>query len=343
MDKSNNYLFLAVFLSILTLILSILSTNIYISLAQKFKFFSVPHQGGVRKEIIPTSGGISFGLVYLVMVISLNYFFEIPNGYLYSIILGCGIMLIIGFIDDIYALSSGIRLVMQLFFVLFVCYLFEIDKALNEPIEYLIILPTIIFGSIWIINTFNFIDGADGLVATNSSIFALLGGLFLLFSNQQYLALLLFILFSLNLGFLFHNWSPAKIFMGDSGSLFLGSLFVVFTIGAFSSDAVTYWTWIILLSIFYVETTVTLMVRIKRRENALKVHHSHHAYQQIIISSGKHYRPALFSIILHFLWIIPMSMLAYNYPAKGWLITLITCLPLIFLFYFFGPYRTRDT
>ena len=336
-----DYLFLTVFLSILTLILSIVSTKIYISLAQKFKLFSVPHQGGVRKDIIPTSGGISFGLVYLLMLMILNYFYQIPNSYFYSIIFGSGTMLLIGFIDDIYSLSSGIRLVIQLFFVLLVCYLFDIDKILNGSIEYLIILPIIIFGSIWIINTFNFVDGADGLVATNTSIFALTGGLFLLFVDEKYLALLLFMLFALNIGLLFYNWSPAKIFMGDSGSLFQGSLFVIYTIGAFSTDAVTYWTWIILLSIFYVETTVTLMVRIKRRENVLKVHHSHHAYQQLIIRSGKHYWPALFSIIINFIWVIPMSVLSYIYPEKGFLIAIITCLPLSVLFYLFGPYRTK--
>mgnify|MGYP001207418184 CR=1 FL=1 len=341
MDKSSNYLFLAVMLSTLSLILSVLSTKIYISIAQKFKFFSVPHKGGVRKEIIPTSGGISFGLIYLAMLLSLNHFLVIPHAYLLTIIFGCGIMLLVGFIDDIYGLSSGIRLVLQLIFVLLVCYTFEIHKVIHEPVEYLILFPIIIFGSIWIINTFNFIDGADGLVATNSSIFALIGGLFLYFSNQQNLALILFMLSSLNLGFLFHNWSPAKIFMGDSGSLFLGSLFVVFTVGAFSADGVSYWTWITLLSIFYVETTVTLIVRIKRRENALKVHHSHHAYQQIIIKSGKHYKPALFSIVINSLWVVPMSILSYLYPEKGFLIAIMTCLPLSILFYMFGPYRTK--
>ena len=341
MNKISSYLFLAILLSTLSLILSAVSTNFYISLAQKFKLFSTPHQGGVRKDIIPTSGGISFGLIYLLMIMTLNFFLPIPNAYLQSIIFGCGIMLLIGFIDDIYGLSSGIRLVIQLLFVLFVCYLFEIDKVLSNPIEYVIILPIIIFGSVWIINTFNFVDGADGLVATNSAIFSLVGGLFLFFSSQQILSLILFMLFSLNLGFLFHNWSPARIFMGDSGSLFLGSLFVIFTIGAFSTDVVSYWTWIILLSIFYVETTVTLMVRIKRGENALKVHHSHHAYQQIIIKSGKHYKPALFSIIINSFWIAPMSILSYLYPEKGLLIAIITCLPLAVLFYLFGPYRTK--
>ena len=342
MDQISNQVLFIALSSFFALILSILATKFYISIAHKYKLLSVPHQGGVRKDIVPTSGGISFGLIYIAFIVGLSYISEIPNTYFYSITFGSGAMLIMGFIDDIYGLSSGIRLVLQFLFVLFVSYLFGVDEIIDGTFEYLLLLPIIIFGSIWIINTFNFIDGADGLVSTNSSIFAFIGGVFLLINNETILALLLFILSTLNLGFLVYNWSPAKVFMGDSGSLFLGSIFVIFGIGAFTQDTITFWIWLILLSIFYIETTVTLLIRIKRKENALKVHHSHHAYQQIIISSGKHNRPAILSIILHFIWIIPMAILAYNYPEKGWFITLIACLPLLFLFYFFGPYRTKD-
>ena len=113
--------------------------------------------------------------------------------------------------------------------------------------------------------------------------------------------------------------------------------FIIFIIGAYSNEVLNYWTWLIMLSIFYVETTVTLLVRIKRRENALKVHHSHHAYQQIIISTGKHNRTALISIIIQSVWLIPMTLIASKYPEFGFLITLIVCLPLSVIFYFFDP------
>jgi len=324
------------------LFLSIVSIKIYISVANRFKLFSVPHQGGVRKDIIPTSGGISFGMIYLLIVIGISAYFDVPQNYFYSIIIGSGFIMIIGFMDDIFHLSSGFRLFIQLAFVVFVCYMFGLPQSIHS-LDKLLILMIIIIGSIWMINTFNFIDGADGLVATNCAIFSLVGGLFLLIQGQNNLSMLLFSLLGINLGFLYFNWSPAKIFMGDSGSLFLGSIFVIFSIGAYSNEVLNYWTWLILLSIFYVETTITLIIRIKRGENALKVHHSHHAYQQIIINSGKHEKPALLSIIIHTLWVIPMSILSFIYPDSGFLITLVTCLPLSIVFYLFGPYKTRNT
>tara|TARA_B100001250_G_C19805750_1_gene793220 strand:- start:1768 stop:2802 length:1035 start_codon:yes stop_codon:yes gene_type:complete len=341
MDKIIAYFSVSALFIFITLIISIFFTKIYICLAKKLGFFSVPHQGGVRQDIIPTSGGIAFGLTYLLMLLLLAAFIELPENYFLSIIFGSGFMLLTGFIDDIHSLSSSIRLVIQLLFVTVICFLFDVQSSFNSNLDYFFVLPIIIFGSIWIINTFNFIDGADGLVATNSIIFSLVGAIYLLLSENQILATLLLMLSAVNLGFLFFNWSPAKIFMGDSGSLFLGSVFVIFLLGSYIESPITYWTWIILLSIFYIETTVTLFVRIKRQENFLSVHHSHHAYQQIIITSGEHNRPALISIFINILWVIPMSSLSFIYPEYGAFIAVVTCLPLSFLFYFFGPYQTK--
>ena len=101
-------------------------------------------------------------------------------------------------------------------------------------------------------------------------------------------------------------------------------------------------TWLILLSIFYIETTVTLIVRIIRRENVFKSHHSLHAYQQIVIRTGRHNRPAIFSIIISIVWTIPMSILSYNFPYYGFYITLITCIPLSLIFYLYGPKIAKE-
>ena len=328
--------------SLTSLICSMVLINIYISLAKKFKFFSKPHQGGVRQDIIPTSGGIAFGLAYLLMVFLFNMLQPVPQDYLSSIIYGSGLMLLTGFIDDIYSITSTIRLIIQLIFVMGVSFLFGVQDLLNSSLDYITLVPIIILGSIWIINTFNFIDGADGLVSTNSAIFSLVGGIYLLLNQQEILATLLFMLSAVNIGFLYFNWSPARIFMGDSGSLLLGSLFVIFLIGSYTEGLTSFWSWLILLSIFYVETTVTLLVRIRRKENVLSVHHSLHAYQQIIINSGIHSLPAKISVLINFLWTVPMSFLAFVYPEYGGIFLMFTCIPLAVCFYRFGPFQAKS-
>ena len=322
--------------------LSILITYLYIKAALKFNLLSQPHPGGVRQESMPTSGGMAFGVLYCLILISYNQFFSIPDPYKYSIFIGSGSMILIGFLDDIYGLSSSIKLVLQFLFMFLIAYFFDIHTwIINDPNQFQIFTTFLfLFGSIWLINTFNFIDGADGLVSTNSAIFSLISGFYFYLSDQSALAGCLWILSSVNLGFLIFNWSPAKIFMGDSGSLLLGSLFVIFITGSSITNQIPIWSWLTLLSIFYVETTVTLVIRLWRKENAFKVHHKLHAYQRQIIVTGDHSRPAKISVWINILWTAPLSIACYLYPQYGALITMIACIPLSIIFYFFGPYQT---
>jgi UDP-N-acetylmuramyl pentapeptide phosphotransferase/UDP-N-acetylglucosamine-1-phosphate transferase len=324
--------------------LSILTTYLYIKVALKFNLLSQPHPGGVRQENIPTSGGIAFGLLYCLILFIYNQFFSIPDPYKYSIFIGSGLMILIGFLDDIYGLSSLKKLIFQFLFMFLIAYFFDIHIwIMDDPNQFnFFIIFLFLLGSIWLINTFNFIDGADGLVSTNSAIFSLVAGSFFFLSGESTLAVCLWILSCINLGFLVFNWAPAKVFMGDSGALLLGSLFVIFIIGSGMTDQIPIWSWLTLLSIFYVETTVTLMVRLWRRENAFKVHHKLHAYQRQIITTGDHSRPAKISVWMNVLWTVPLSFACYFHPQYGVLITLIACIPLSIVFYIFGPYQTSQ-
>tara|TARA_B100001750_G_C15489326_1_gene590250 strand:- start:98 stop:1132 length:1035 start_codon:yes stop_codon:yes gene_type:complete len=340
MEATINTNVIAISFSFAAFFSAIISTKIYISFAKKFQIASKPHQGGVRKDIVPTSSGVAFGFVYILIIFIFDNFFEIPSSYTLSIIFGSGLMLLIGFLDDIYPLSSSFRLLFQFLFLFLIGYLFDAYILLYQQYG-LIISFVLLFGSIWIINTFNFIDGADGLLSTNSAIFSIFGGAYIFLSGEITLAISLWILSCINIGFLFFNWSPAKVFMGDSGSLFLGSIFVIFLIGSIVSMKNVIWPLLILLSILYVETTVTLIVRLWRKENAFSEHHSLHAYQQEIIRTGIHSRPSIISLIISFFWTIPMSYLAFIFPNYGLLICLITCLPLSIAFYIFGPYQTK--
>ncbi len=331
--------------SLATIILTIIAVKFFIVLAHKYNLKSVPHKGGVRQDRVPTSGGISFGFVYLTMILTFKYFHGISDPYFLSIFFGSGMLMLIGFIDDIFSNSNSIlsrltRLFTQFAFVTFTMWLFEAENySFGNPI---LMIPIYLLGLTWVINTFNFVDGADGLVSVNSAFFSFMGGTFCFLNLDYSLAACLWMLTSINIGFLVFNWSPAKVFMGDSGALMIGSIYSIFILGALSNGISSVWTWLILLSIFYVDTTVTLLVRLIRRDKAFTTTHSLHAYQQLIIKTGKHDLPALFSIFINLVWTIPMSVLSYFYPSNGFYITVIACLPLIFLFYLKGPYLEKN-
>ena len=314
----------------------------YIRLALKLNLLSIPHKGGVRQDSIPTSGGLAFGFLYFIILIFFSNFIEIDIAYRYSILLGASVMTLLGFLDDMYELSSFLKLISQFLFMFLIGYIFDSHIWLinNMNINNLMITLLYFFGSIWLINTFNFIDGADGLVSANSIIFSLVAGSLLYLENESALAFCFWLLTSINLGFLVFNWAPARIFMGDSGSLFLGCIFVILIIGTSMTTEISIWLWLILFSIFYVETTVTLFIRIWRKENAFSVHHSLHAYQRQVIDSGDHSRPAKISILINILWTIPLCLTCYFFPNYGPFITFLCCIPLGIVFYIFGPYQT---
>ena len=192
-------------------------------------------------------------------------------------------------------------------------------------------------GSVWIMNTFNFIDGADGLLSTNVVLISLFSGILLFTQDQMYLGLSLLILASVNLAFLIFNWAPARVFMGDCGSLFLGSLFVIIPSYTVLNNFIPLYTWAILLSIFYVETSVTLIFRVLKRKQIFKERHNYHAYQQLVLFTQDHSAPAKLSILIQLFWTLPLSLACFLFPEYGLSILILTLLPMVFVFYYFGP------
>jgi Fuc2NAc and GlcNAc transferase len=288
---------------------------------------------------VPSSGGLAFALAFFISLTTINFFIPPDPSNLIFIFLGVGMMTIVGFLDDLKNLSAFAKILFQIFFCAVTIYalgLFNILYLMNEAWSYLILISFFLF-LIWIINTFNFIDGADGLLASNTFVLCCVLSFLFYVSNNEYLTLCLISLAGVSLGFLSLNWAPAKIFMGDSGSLFFGSIFVVFICGSISQEILSIWTWLILLSIFYVETTVTLVVRLFRKENFFSGRHELHAYQRLVIKTQDHSSPSKVFVAIQCLWTIPATLFSFFYPQYDIYIYLITVAPMTIIFYYYGP------
>ena len=337
-------LLLSLFLIItLSFCFSVLVVFLYSRLANRLTILTSDTSVGVKREKVPTSGGISFGFLYCLIYIFINQYFPIHDSYTYSVLIGCTLMILTGFIDDVYGLNSYLRLAVQFFFILLVSYIFNIFDLINESQIYINLFFFLLFllACVWIINTFNFIDGADGLLSLNCAIFCLVLGTYCFLSFEINMAIYLWVLGAINLGFLVFNWAPAKLFMGDSGSLFLGSIFIIFMIGSVLNNQISMWIWLILLSLFYVETTVTLLVRIWKKDKILSEKHVLHAYQRLVLKTGDHSKPAKISLFIQIIWIIPLSYLCFIFPDMGMYLTFLAILPLALLFFYFGPYQLK--
>jgi len=141
---------------------------------------------------------------------------------------------------------------------------------------------------LWATNLYNFMDGIDGLAAAEAVIVGLVGAL-LLSRREPSLALVAILILAAAAGFLLWNWPPARLFMGDVGSGFLGFLFGGLALASENARALPALVWLVLLGPFFVDATVTLIRRMVRGERWLTAHRSH-AYQRFVQAGWSHGR-----------------------------------------------------
>jgi Fuc2NAc and GlcNAc transferase len=145
------------------------------------------------------------------------------------------------------------------------------------------------FGIVWSTNLYNFMDGIDGIAGAEAVTCAVAGGVLLLLTGERGLAAAAFALAAASAGFLAWNWYPARIFMGDAGSYFLGFTFAVLAVASERAGAVPLLAWMVLLGVFVFDATATLVRRARRGERWHQAHRSH-AYQRAAPTRPDHAR-----------------------------------------------------
>ena len=184
-------------------------------------------------------------------------------------------------------------------------------------------------GLVWMINLYNFMDGIDGLAGLEGVSVSALGGLLLAWGGLGGLAGCALVLAAASAGFLVWNWPPAKIFMGDVGSGFLGFVFGVLAISSAKERPWLLWPWLILLSVFIVDSTFTLVRRFITGARWYEAHCSH-AYQHVARRCGSHSKVTLTIAAINVVWLFPLSWGACVWPAAGPLFAVVAMAPLVY-------------
>lgn len=163
------------------------------------------------------------------------------------------------------------------------------------------------FYLVWLLNLYNFMDGIDG-IASIEAICVCLGGalLYVLHGHAEDAVLPLLLSFAVA-GFLYWNFPPARIFMGDAGSGFLGIVLGVLSLQAAWIDQSLLWGWLILLGVFIVDATFTLFRRLLRGDRVYEAHRSH-AYQYASRQFGRHLPVTLAVAAINLCWLLPIAL-----------------------------------
>lgn len=170
------------------------------------------------------------------------------------------------------------------------------------------------FALVWLLNLYNFMDGIDGLAASEAICVAGGGAVLYVLTGHDGAAAAPLLLAAAVAGFLLWNFPPARIFMGDAGSSFLGIILGGMALQAAWQSPSLFWAWVILLGVFVVDASWTLLRRLVRGERVYMAHRMH-AYQHATRRFGGH-KPVLLTVIaLNVCWLFPVALGV----AYGWL------------------------
>lgn len=223
----------------MALVITYCLTPYVINLAIKVGALDAPDARKVHKSPIPRMGGLAIYAGFIIAVLASIQL----NQEIVGLIIGGTVILIVGIIDDMVQLPAKVKLLGQIAAAaVLIMFDIRIDWLTNPfgdvvYIDYLSI-PITLLWVVGLTNTVNLIDGLDGLAAGVSTIAAVTILLVAVQQNFWIVAVLTAALAGSALGFLQHNFNPAKIFMGDTGSMFLGYMLAAISVlGAVKSAA----------------------------------------------------------------------------------------------------------
>jgi len=258
--------------------------------ALRWGMLDVPGPRSSHTRPTPRGGGLGFVLVFYGAVISFFCIFPAERA-LWTALLGGLLVAGVGWWDDRRSLSSWLRLGLYCLAVLWAVLWLGGLPRLSVGFR---TLPLGALGYVlsWsatlaFLNIYNFMDGIDGLAAGEGLTTCLAAGCLLALAADWPLAIACWVLAAGLTGFLPWNWHPARIFMGDVGSNFLGFTFCVLAIASENRGSLPALMWVILLGVFVVDGGATFLRRLLRRE-PLWVAHKTHAYQQAVQRGYNH-------------------------------------------------------
>ena len=275
-----------IFAFIISFIFSFATTPLVRRLAYRIGAVDVPKdKRRVHKRPTPRIGGLAIIFGFMVAIIS---FSDNWSKELASILIGAGILAVLGVIDDCKELDAKLKFVVQIIAALVVVLYGDIKiSVFSNPNVFsqspYLVLPnwaSVTVTVLWIVfmtNAVNFIDGLDGLAAGVSAIMSM-SLVFIAITYHEYdIALMGLAIMGSCFGFLPYNFNPAKIFMGDTGSMFLGYMLSVLSVqGMFKSYAViSFAVPLIMLGLPLFDALFAMMRRVLSGKNPMSADRGH--------------------------------------------------------------------
>jgi Fuc2NAc and GlcNAc transferase len=323
-----------VLLPIATLLTLLLTILIRKNALQKNQL-DIPNERSSHTAPTPRGAGVAVATVFIVGLLALRVAEKISDETFISIALPGFFVAIIGRLDDLgYLTSAKWRLVGHFLVAIVAVWLVGGLPSLpiaNSSIDFGMagnVLAVIYL--VWMLNLFNFMDGIDLITGVETITASGATAIFLAIKADGDFWLVPAILAATVLGFMFLNIPPAKIFLGDVGSGFIGFVIAVISLVTADENVLIAWAMVILLAVFISDSTVTLLRRIIKREH-LYVAHRTHAYQNLTKRVNKHLSVSLGVGAINLFWLLPIAWLVANESVMPIVGVTIAYIPVIAL------------
>lgn len=258
---------------------------IFLTRNKNGKLIDIPNERSLHTKPTPRTGGIALvaGIFsgWLMLIQFWAWWFVLPA-------LG---LFVLSLADDMRSLSARTRLIGH--------FIAASAALLGAGMDWFWLLPVLLY-IVWMTNLYNFMDGSDGMAGGMTVFGFSFYGIAGLLNGNEPLGLLNFSIGAAALGFLLHNFPPAKVFMGDAGSIPLGFLAGIFGVWGWQQGLWPFWFPLMVFSPFVADATVTLLMRTRRGEKITQAHRSHY-YQRLVQMGWSHRNTALAAYVLMFL------------------------------------------
>ncbi|MFM1895698.1 MAG: hypothetical protein RLZZ385_772 [Pseudomonadota bacterium] len=298
-----------------------------------YQLLDHPVARSAHTQPVPVGGGVAI-VVSCYLAWSWMYLQGLLELSAYMALWGGIVIAVLGLLDDRLRLDINWRLPVQLLAAVWAVVWMKSTPAIQIgpfvlDVPWLMILLSIL-ALVWLLNLYNFMDGIDGLAGSEACFVTLVSCLLFITVGQSAVGLVVAVLGAASAGFLVWNWPPARIFMGDVGSGFVGYILGVVALHSMLDNSLNLWVWLLLLGVFVVDATTTLLRRLTSGEKWFEGHSSH-AYQHAARRYGSHGKVTLAVLVINVTWLAPLAILASRFPAMGVYITLLGMLPLLYL------------
>jgi Fuc2NAc and GlcNAc transferase len=321
-----------IFLAFATFALSAWLTGRFRAYALRRSLLDVPNARSSHAIATPRGGGVGFVVASIAAFVALGCAERVSWALVLGLVAAGILVAVVGFIDDVRSIPARYRLLAHFGaagMILAVIWRFAPNVfARLAPVPSWLALGLAAVLIVWLLNLTNFMDGIDGL-AGSEGVTVFLAAAGLQWSGDVDFALPL-MMGAAVAGFVLWNWPPAKIFMGDIGSGYLGLVLGSLMLYAAMLAPALFWAWLILMGCFIVDATLTLVRRVARGEKFYEAHRTH-AYQHAARQAGAHRSVTVVVVAINLFWLLPLAWLVARGTTAGLWTTALAYGPLCVL------------